>query len=114
VELFTRKSSNRDGLENKCIECRAHDRRLSTYDLSPQEYTRLGYLQNWQCAICRTAQNELERGLFVDHSHATGEVRSLLCHFCNSGLGMFKDRVDLLVRAKEYVELWEVSVDGAT
>lgn len=106
MALFTRKTSNRDGLEARCIECRAHDRRLSQYDLTPQAYLRLGYLQDWQCAICRTPQHELEHGLVVDHDHGTGEVRALLCRYCNLGLGNFFDSPEKLKRAAEYVKLW--------
>lgn len=108
--LFTKKSSNADGLESRCIECRAHARRLAQYDLTPQAYLRMGYLQDWRCAICRTPQNELERGLVVDHNHVTGEVRALLCHACNIGIGNFRDQAELMIRAAEYVGLWSDGV----
>lgn len=103
--MFTKKASNRDGLESRCIECRAHARRLSTYDLTPTEYLKLGYLQNWECAICRTSQTELERGLVVDHDHTSGDVRALLCTLCNLILGYAKDDVKLLTQAALYVTL---------
>lgn len=107
TSLYTKKSSNKDGLEARCIECRAHDRRLSQYDLTPAQYLRLGYLQDWQCAICRTPQCELEHGLMVDHNHESGKVRALLCRACNLGLGNFYDDPHKLKRAAEYLELME-------
>ena len=41
--------------------------------------------------------------LFVDHCHNTGKYRGLLCVTCNTGLGAFKDNVDLMQKAIEYL-----------
>lgn len=40
----------------------------------------------------------------MDHNHDTGKVRSVLCHRCNVGLGMFQENVDKLKRAIAYLE----------
>ena len=105
--LFTRKKGNRDGLEARCIECRAHARRLSEYDLTPQEYLRMGYAQNWECAICRTPMSELDHGLVVDHDHRTGRVRMLLCREDNLVIGIAREEPWRLRRCAEYTELWK-------
>ena len=39
----------------------------------------------------------------LDHNAVTGEIRSLLCHKCNVGLGHFNDDPELLRRAVEYL-----------
>jgi hypothetical protein len=42
--------------------------------------------------------------LVVDHDHDTGAIRKLLCHNCNRALGLFKDNIDVIRRAADYIE----------
>lgn len=47
--------------------------------------------QDFECLLChkKTAFNGRNTAC-VDHSHETGEVRGVLCHFCNLYLGYFE------------------------
>jgi hypothetical protein len=76
---------------------------LRKYGLTPREYNALLRAQSGVCAICGQppAANKI---LCVDHDHKTDEVRGLLCNNCNTGLGMFKDRIRLLAAAIVYLE----------
>ena len=57
---------------------------------------------NGLCAICGAARGKRNHAL--DHDHATGRLRGILCGPCNAGIGMFRDNIDLLRKAIEYLE----------
>ena len=62
------------------------------------------------CPICQRGEEELKgsggrAGVWVlDHCHTTNQFRGFICHQCNRGLGLFKDSVDNLKRAQEYLK----------
>jgi Recombination endonuclease VII len=66
--------------------------------------------QDGKCAICAlvfdvgsTARKGVARRPHIDHDHSTDEVRGLLCHGCNVGLGWFRDSPAALIAAAEYL-----------
>ena len=69
------------------------------YGISAQEADLMFAEQDGLCAICREAG-----AAHVDHDHATGQVRVLLCFNCNGGLGQFRDDPVVLRAAADYVE----------
>ena len=73
----------------------------STYGITVEEVIKLK--DRGKCDICGDDGTSYEKGLHIDHCHKTKEVRGLLCHSCNVGLGLFKDDVDLMDKAKEYL-----------
>lgn len=72
------------------------------YGVTIEQYDEMLAQQNGLCAICNKTCGT-GRNLAVDHDHATGEVRGLLCAECNTGLGKFKDSLDLLTGAMSYL-----------
>lgn len=75
------------------------NRWLKQYGLTEEDYQGMLSKQNFSCAICENADEPLR----VDHCHTTGKVRGLLCHRCNTGLGLFKDNVRNLETAIRYL-----------
>lgn len=72
------------------------------YGLTIKDYESLLAAQDHKCSICRRGLDAFEP--HVDHSHATGQVRGLLCFNCNTGLGHFRDDITVLKAAIEYLD----------
>lgn len=71
---------------------------VKKYGITVDDYDAMYETQKGRCLICDSAEI-----LFIDHNHKTGQIRGLLCHNCNVGIGHFKDDPKLLSKAKEYV-----------
>jgi hypothetical protein len=75
------------------------------YGVTLDDYNRMLKAQNGCCAICGAAESEQFKSVFqVDHCHATGAVRGLLCRKCNFVLGYLDDEPAKLARAIDYLE----------
>ena len=75
-------------------------RRAQSHGLSLQDYRAMRERQKNVCGICKTPG----KPLCVDHCHATGKVRGLLCRDCNLGLGNYKDNPVFTRAATAYLE----------
>lgn len=69
------------------------------YGLAQIELERMRSEQSDACAICKVSAK-----LVIDHCHATGNVRGLLCNACNTALGMVNDDTNILKSCIEYLE----------
>lgn len=94
-------SQNRDSAEYKRYQRECFDKHK--YNLEPEQKAVLIESQNNSCAICGYGFGQKVGDMKVDHDHATGKVRGLLCDLCNRGLGMFKDSQDNLNKAISYL-----------
>lgn len=133
VSEFYRAAKNRDGYENHCKDCRnarmaqyKSGERARTlrknyhksegfkasnrnsilkrlYGITSDEYDSMLHSQGGVCAIC-SKEDAAGRRLAVDHCHATGKVRGLLCGACNVALGKFRDSPELLANAIKYLQ----------
>lgn len=89
--------------QRHCKVCSREHRLMRTYGLARGEYDRRFAEQDGGCAICRKALED-GRNLHVDHDHATGAVRALLCTSCNNLLGRANDDPALLRAAADYLD----------
>jgi hypothetical protein len=75
------------------------------YGITPDHYRSIYENQGGKCAICSSVGAEAGRGvLCVDHDHATGKIRGLLCKLCNAFLGRIRDDHVKLLHAMSYLE----------
>ena len=95
------------------IQERRHDARLlRKFGITLAEFLDLADAQDNRCAIC---QRECEirtigtgrnlRAFVVDHDHQTGQVRGLLCHDCNMGIGRLGDTLEPVEAAAAYLRV---------
>jgi hypothetical protein len=81
---------------------------LKRYGITLEEWTFVWLKQGKRCAICGTRRPKKVRGKRdgwqVDHDHATGKFRGILCLLCNLGLGYFKDNPKSLRKAVLYLK----------
>jgi hypothetical protein len=72
------------------------------YGIGIADYDKMLADQNGVCAICGEPP-AVGKNLHVDHDHATGKVRGLLCGRCNPAIGNMRDERSRLHKAAEYL-----------
>ena len=78
------------------------------YNITPEQYEAKLISQDYCCARCGkdvadNIRNGIPVALSVDHCHKSGNLRDLLCFSCNGGLGAFKDNINSLQKAVQYL-----------
>lgn len=71
------------------------------FGISLEQYNEMLQEQGGVCAICGTPP--AGEKLAVDHDHISGEIRGLLCKFCNTALGFVNDDIDILASMTSYL-----------
>ena len=100
------KAAQRERQKRPDVKVAARRRLLATkYGMSLEEYTERGEAQGWVCVSCKKVPGQL--GLVVDHDHATGKVRGLLCGRCNSALGLLDDDLHKVQNLATYMRKYE-------
>ena len=103
-----RKEKNRQRNRNRTKDQIKNEFLKSVYKITLNDFDEMVENQKGVCAICGNPEIAKSRyagikRLSVDHNHKTGKVRGLLCGTCNHGLGNFKDDIDLLKKAINYL-----------
>lgn len=94
---FSKDASRVNGRSSLCKPCNSDASTASRYGISLDELKRM---RAGGCGICR----QFPEYLVVDHCHATGKVRGVLCQRCNAGIGLFGENIDVMQKAMKYLE----------
>lgn len=94
-ELFLDKSRvNNCKLCPDCFEYRGD---VYKYNIPGKLAKYLRLIKN--CQSCGSTKR-----LCIDHDHKSGKVRGVICHKCNSAIGLFDDDIRLLQNAISYLK----------
>lgn len=79
-----------------------------TRGITADKYKEILDSQRNLCFICKEPEKRKNRNgeiaqLCLDHNHITGEVRSFLCHDCNTMLGKFDKSIERMQSAIKYL-----------
>lgn len=116
ISAFHARRSKPDGRAAACADCmnrrqriwnktnprqyKEHARRsriMRRFGITAEAYDELVCGQS--CAICGSSTS-----LCVDHCHASGDIRGVLCNNCNRGIGMLGDDPGRIRAAAAYLE----------
>lgn len=95
----------REANREKVAEWARWAQRKRKYGISADEYAEMFAKQGGVCASC--GDSPVGQGRYadfdIDHDHATGRVRGLLCRDCNQGIARFHDDPERLEAAARYL-----------
>ena len=112
---FHNERRSSDGVTARCKPCTSNYgkawrqakgnnyHRTQRYGITPDEYVEMLEEQLHTCACCGSSNPKRKAGFVIDHDHATGQIRGLLCHSCNIGIGQLGDSIDGLTKALDYL-----------
>jgi len=111
---FLKDKSKKDGYRFHCNAClkeyyqknrieKLDKARTRTYGVTPEQFQQMKDAQDNACEICKLPFVP-EKTPHVDHCHTTNRVRGLLCNHCNRGLGGFRDSINIMQSAQEYIK----------
>ena len=57
----------------------------------------------FECPICKKISIAGISKIVLDHNHQNGKVRGYLCESCNTGIGRFDDKPEIIENAKKWL-----------
>lgn len=121
IDLFSIRSERKNGRRARCRQCesrthkqyseknpgRSRIRNLkSKYNMTEEQYFAILATQDGKCGLCENTESGRKDSpwLHVDHNHITGVIRGLLCHNCNTAVGMIEKNGINLKSIEKWIE----------
>ncbi len=86
---------------HSCAPSPVFCRRIQRYGIGKKEYDTISSEQSDRCPLCENLLTE--DNIAVDHDHASGQIRGLLCRPCNLKLAVVEDS-KFVVNAQKYLQ----------
>ena len=90
------------GIAWQCLDCRRITSSMFAYGLTRDEVLALRSVSH--CQACGSDIDSSTRYHHIDHCHDSGRVRGVLCHGCNTALGLTNDSPETLRALADYIE----------
>ncbi len=109
ISRFSKRSDRPSGVQSKCKDCeriyrkmyyKPHEKIRQQLKITQEDYEALVNKSQGACEVC----GDTEGRLCIDHCHDTKKVRGMLCHNCNTALGLIKDNKETLRSLIQYLE----------
>lgn len=98
-DFYVRRSGTYSYPCKSCTKARAA---CAKYGITLERYAELRARE--VCDLCgQRPRNRRDYAMHIDHDHATGVVRGVLCHYCNVMIGMARESPHILSRAIEWI-----------
>ena len=84
-----------------------HRRKLVKSLWVKDHYWEQWKLQGNKCAICGATTNNADQDFSSDHNHITGQLRGVLCHKCNTNVGIIENKnIHYVKQIIDYLDSW--------
>jgi Recombination endonuclease VII len=120
IEDYYFKNKEKTHKSNICKECKIKENNVRTHTTSKErraKWRRVSHAKSYgltleemnayfidaRCGIC-THEGDDKNRIVLDHCHATGKIRGVLCDHCNKALGLFFDDIERLERAIQWLK----------
>ena len=106
---FNKRDMSKDGFQNYCRGCQKEymgggEYMLQRdYGISLEDKRQMIADQGGLCFTCRKPFTSTTK-THVDHCHDSKKIRGILCHNCNTTLGLVYESTQTLQNLKEYLE----------
>lgn len=88
----------------RCVACNDENNLRNRFGVGRNFVDELWESQAGVCDICAEPLARRMGGYALDHNHATGQLRGLLCNPCNVGIGNFREEPKIFAAALAYLE----------